>query len=107
VDAREEGGLVLLSNPFGVVGNGLVHEFVVLLPPGEFLPFVEDLRVDFYFFVLVGEEEVLSGGLDDPLFAVELLDALQTTLVDFVVLLDAVELHYAHGCFIYNTKQPT
>jgi hypothetical protein len=68
---------------------------------------VEDLRVDFYFFVLVGEEEVLSGGLDDPLFAVELLDALQTTLVDFVVLLDAVELHYAHGCFIYNTKQPT
>ena len=91
-----------MPNAFGVVGDGLAHEVVVLFPAGEFFAFVEDLCVDFYFFVFVGDEEVLAGRLGHPLLGVQLLDALQTSLVGLVLVLDTVELHYPHGCFIYN-----
>jgi hypothetical protein len=104
VGACQKGGLILLADAFGVVGDGLAHEVVMLFPAGEFFAFVEDLGVDLDLFVFVGDEEVLAGRLGHPLLRVQLLDALQTSLVALVFVLDTVELHYPHGCFIYNIQ---
>ena len=93
-------GLVLLSDAFGVLGYGLAHEFIVFCSAGELLAFVEDLGIEFELFALVSKKEVLTGCLDDSLFAVEGLDALEASFMAFVVVLDLVQLHYAHCCFI-------
>jgi hypothetical protein len=63
---------------------------------------MEDLCVEFDFFVLVGHVEMLAGGARDPLLAVELLDRLEAAFVGFVVVLDTVELHYPHFILLYQ-----
>ena len=97
-------GLVLLPDAFGVLGYGLAHEFIVFFSAGEFLAFVEYLGIEFDLFALIGKIEVLAGCLDDSLFAVEGLDALEASLMAFVVVLDSVQLHYAHCCFIITLE---
>lgn len=57
---------------------------------------MEDLCVEFYFFVLVSQIEMLAGGTCDTLLAIELLNGLKATFMGFVVVLNTVELHYPH-----------
>jgi len=80
--------------------DGLAHKLIVALPAGELLPLMENFSIQFDLFSLVGHIEVVRGCLCHLLLAVEVLDALETTLVSLEVVLDSVQLHYSHVCLI-------
>ena len=70
------------------------------LPARELLPLMENFSIQLDLFTLVGHVEVVRSYLCHFLLAVEALDALETTLVSLEVVLDSVQLHYSHECFI-------
>ena len=57
---------------------------------------MESLGVGFDLFELIGDIEMLAGESHDFLFAVELLDALQSPLMLLVLIFNAIQLHYPH-----------
>jgi hypothetical protein len=79
-------GLVLLFDAFRVLGYGLAHDFIGFFSAGEFFAFVEYLGIGFGFFALIFMIEMLAVCLDDSLFAVEGLDALEASFMAFVFL---------------------
>jgi len=79
-------GLVLLSDAFRVLGYGLAHDFIGFFSAGEFFAFLGYLGIGFGFFALIFMIEMLAGCLDDSLFAVEGLDALEASFMAFVFL---------------------
>ena len=87
----------MLPDPFRIVLNCAVKQFLVVLPPGKFFPLLEAISDILHFVQPVRSIEMLTGQSGYFVLAVAFLDAIESFLVSSIVILDAVKFHNPHS----------